>query len=88
MITCVTWIAVSIPAEISPVNAPSFSQCMFCAPIDDIRSRSGFDGSLQINKRWANHDFVARVAGDHGEKIAKECGGLFRRFVHLPIGGN
>ena len=88
MMTWVTPIAVNMTTEISPVNAPSFSQWTFCAPTATLEPLRGFDGGVQINKRRADDDLVARVVGDHGQEFAEECGGLFRRLVHLPVGGD
>ena len=87
MMTCVTR-AVSMPGEISPVKAPSFSQCTFCAPMATFDPRGRFDRGLQIDERRANDDFVACVPGDQGQEIGEKSTGLFGRLVHLPVGGD
>src|ERR1019366_7313896 len=83
MITCVTWIAVSIAGEISPVKAPSFAQCIFCAPTATFdpraastaacRSRNG--GQITISSReWP------ATMGRNSAKNAVVCSGVLYIF--------
>jgi len=61
-----------LPADVSPVNAPSSFQCTFCP-----RSRRSIPCSIkrrrQVQKWRAHHDLVATMPGNERQKSRKSC---------------
>jgi len=45
-------------------------------------------GGVEAKIGGADDDFVAVVAVDQGQEVAKEVTGLVGRLVHLPVGGD
>ncbi len=89
MITPLQPASTSIRAEISPVNAPSRSQCMFCAAICDGGAAHGFDRGGQRRERRRDDDVAMLRGGDQRlETPQRKRARLRLRLVHLPIAGD
>ena len=80
--------ATSIGPEISPVNAPSFAQYRFCAPISTRVPLGRVAPRRQVDERRTNHDVAIIRLVDERAEILEEGRRLRDSLVHLPVTGH
>ena len=88
MMTCVQPMASSIPAQISPVNAPSFSQDIFCAPTatrDPLGCRHHTCRSIKGGQITISS---ATWSATRGKRPGQTLGLRRISVLHLPISGD
>ena len=78
----------SIPAQISPVNAPKLFSLMFCAPSRMLESRIAFDTDSSAVNGGANYNIHFLQVRQFALQVADQRQRLGDGFVHLPISGN
>ena len=74
-----------IAALISPVNAPSRSQCRFCAAIADVAVARRFGRRVQRGERRRHHDLDSGEVLHDAAELFDVLHGLGHRLVHLPV---
>ena len=88
MITYSAPASFNIAALISPVKAPSRSQCRFCPATADVRVARRFRDRMQRGERRRDDDLDVVDVLDHRAEFLREHDRFVHGLEHLPVGGN